>query len=165
MSGADIIPFRYPKRVLREPSGYLNLPLSEAPAALMEYDRVAIVGGPGSGKTYLANQMAKKELGRSPHRETWCSDVLWDIPWKDQPVEIARRLIVSGNWVAEGIGVLRSLRNGLLAPQVVVLRDIPIRPLGDVQGRLWYQCQRWWKECLEKQPLVYRIVPGELSRP
>jgi hypothetical protein len=161
----DIVPFKYPKRVLRPKHSDVSVYLEDAPTVLYQYDKIVIVGGPGTGKTYLANKITKKDIERNPQREVWCSDVLHDIEWKDQPSAIAERL-KGPAWVAEGVAVLRALRLGLLLPDAVVLRDIPIRPLGDVQKRLWTQCQRWFAEVLQAQkfPVVYRVMPGEIRR-
>lgn len=161
----DIVPFKYPKKTTRMAHSDVTVHLEDTFTVLYPYDKIVIVGGPGSGKTYLANKISRKDLERNPQRGVWCSDVLHDVPWKEQPQYIAERL-KGPAWIAEGIGVLRALKLGLLLPDAVVFRDMPIRPLGDIQVRLWRQCQRWFAEFLEQQkfPIIYRVMPGEVRK-
>lgn len=169
----DIVEF--PKPALRAetntaPDRYIKLPLGDAYGVAFGYDKVLVIGGPGAGKTYLANKLGASGMYRSPMRTVWCSDVLnGDVPWAEQPATIAHRLKDQRAFVAEGIAVLRALYLGELAkagvvPDAVVLRDIPIRPLAKVEARLWSQCRRWWSIAAESLTCpIYRIVPGEFG--
>jgi hypothetical protein len=79
------------------------------------HDRVAIVGGPRSGKTTLAASVTD--------RPVFGTDDLMALPWEDVPRAVIEKAETLGSrWVIEGVQVARSLRKGLCPDAVLVLR-------------------------------------------
>jgi hypothetical protein len=148
----DVIPLDLCIDKFRIPHYCDIISLTNAHNELWDYDKVAIVGGPSGGKTYLANLISRREDERAAPRAVWCSDVMFDVPWEAQPLVLTARMETTPQWIAEGTAVLRAVRHGLLKPDVLVLRDAPVQPLSIVQQRLWQFCRRWWADILYEQP-------------
>lgn len=86
---------------------------------LSTYPRIAIVGGPKTGKSTLS--------GMSDGRVVIHTDDFRDIPWADVPIAVNRAVMASGGrYIVEGVQVARALRKGL-APDAVVFLDVPMR--------------------------------------
>jgi len=81
--------------------------------------RIGITGGPLTGKTTLANELARKLRVNVFHVD----DVKY-LPWKDQPQEIIKRAPPNG--ILEGVQVARAVRKGLAVDFLVVL-DFPLK--------------------------------------
>lgn len=71
--------------------------------------RTLIAGGPRTGKTTLANELAAG-LGISA-RHT--DDLIWRASWGEDSVQVAKWLEAAGPWVIEGVTVPRALRKWL----------------------------------------------------
>jgi adenylate kinase family enzyme len=81
---------------------------------LSRYQRIAIVGGPKTGKTTLA--------GSVTDRPTFSTDEFMGIPWGDIPRAVAMKAGSLGpSWVVEGVQVARALRKGLVTDAVIHL--------------------------------------------
>lgn len=80
---------------------------------MLQHKRIAIAGGPRTGKTTLAKLF--------DDREKLSTDDLMDLPWGDVPQEIIKKLEKSGSFVVEGVQVPRALRKGLKVDCVVWL--------------------------------------------
>jgi dephospho-CoA kinase len=86
-------------------------------AILRRYERVAIAGGPGTGKTTLAREVSDRPVIHT--------DDFRDLPWADIPREVIRAVAELGpRWCVEGCLVARALRRGL-RPDVVIVLDKP----------------------------------------
>lgn len=83
---------------------------------LVDHDRVAIAGGPRSGKTTLSKIVTDRPIFGT-------DALIGAISWEDAPHEIMRTLAeMSGpRWVVEGVQVPRALRKGLAADAVLWL--------------------------------------------
>jgi len=93
---------------------------------LARYARVAIVGGPGTGKSTLASYV--------DDRPVLGTDGYTDVPWAMIPRAVINAVSELGpRWCIEGCQVARCLRKGLRPDVVVVLRT-PRRPLTDAQA-------------------------------
>ncbi len=78
--------------------------------------KVAIIGAPSSGKTTLANRLAK-ELGLPVVH----SDDYRNSAWDQQPLDTLRACGATASWLAEGVTVARCLAPKYgLNPDVVV---------------------------------------------
>lgn len=82
---------------------------------LASHRRVAIVGGPSTGKTTLAATVTD--------RPVFGTDDTMALPWSDVPGAVISKARELGDaWVIEGVQVARALRKGLV-PDVVVVLD------------------------------------------
>lgn len=90
------------------------------------YARIAIAGGPRTGKSTLLEQFA-------PDRALYHTDELsLAVPWGDQPGIIIRALESAHHWILEGVQVARALRKGLTADLVIYLH-VPTKKLTKAQ--------------------------------
>jgi hypothetical protein len=89
---------------------------------LARYKRVAIAGGPGSGKTTLASAVTDRTILHT--------DDLIHEKWEDVPGIVRLRLAGLAAFVVEGVQVPRALRRGLEVDAVVWLRSakVPLTP-------------------------------------
>jgi predicted GTPase len=78
------------------------------------YDRVAIVGGPRTGKSTLANAVRD--------RPVIPTDSYMDLPWEDVPAKVIEAAgAAGGRFVVEGVQAARALRKGLEVDAVIVM--------------------------------------------
>jgi adenylate kinase family enzyme len=100
-------------------------------------ERVAIVGCGGSGKTYLARQIATRLDLPLTHLDA----IYYDDEWKTLPTEefsgIQRTLVAEPRWIIEG-NYASTLPIRLQAADTIIVMDLPARTclLGIVQRRL-----------------------------
>lgn len=81
------------------------------PAYLLEPQRIAIVGGPNTGKTTMADAIAAT---RPDMRMRHTDDVI-DLGWSEASQEVADWLDYPGGLIVEGVAVPRGLRKWLAA--------------------------------------------------
>jgi hypothetical protein len=91
----------------------------ELAAILKQHKRVAIVGGPRTGKSTLANSVKGVPVVRTDDSK--------HLPWAEQPHAIIERT-PEGPVVVEGVQTARALRKGLSVDAIVVL-ETPHTPL------------------------------------
>lgn len=78
------------------------------------YPRVAIVGGPRTGKTTFARSVRD--------RPVISTDDYMDLPWEDVPAKVIEAAAAAGaSFVVEGVQAARALRKGLEVDAVIVL--------------------------------------------
>lgn len=78
---------------------------------------IGITGGPGTGKTTLADRILPLLGGRILH-----TDQFKELPWSDQPdAVIAAVQFDDSITIVEGVTVARAARRGLLFDKVVAL--------------------------------------------
>ncbi len=95
---------------------------------LAEHDRVAIVGGPKTGKSTLS--------GLVTDRPVFGTDILIGVAtWADAPHAFIGTCTGVPRFVAEGVQVARALRKGLKVDCVIGLRE-PKVELNDGQARM-----------------------------
>jgi tRNA A37 threonylcarbamoyladenosine biosynthesis protein TsaE len=80
---------------------------------LREHKRIAIVGGPGTGKTTLAANVSDR---RVLHTDDYVHR-----PWASVPDDVIRACEGLESFVVEGVQVARSLRRGLKVDAVIYL--------------------------------------------
>ncbi len=83
---------------------------------LDEYARIAIVGGPRTGKSVLADQVDDRPVIHT--------DAFSYLGWPDIPSAIITRCTPLGRFVVEGVQSARALRSGLVVDAVLYL-DTP----------------------------------------
>ena len=89
--------------------------LKELNDILAKNRRVAIVGGPRTGKTTMASYVRD--------RKVYHTDDFMHLDWKDQPDFIIQLLKDQSTYVVEGVQVARALRKGLPVDAVIFLRN------------------------------------------
>jgi len=88
---------------------------------LATYDRVAIVGGPRTGKTTLSERV-NAEL-KDDRFVLHNDDLLKSFDWTSAPFGIIERLAPYTRFVVEGVQTARALRKGLKVDAVIYLDD------------------------------------------
>jgi hypothetical protein len=95
---------------------------------LSRHARVAVVGGPGMGKTSLVSKVGDRPLIRA---DDWKAEA-----WEAQPDRIRAACLTAGErFVVEGAQVARALRRGLEVDAVLVL-ERPKRELTERQAAM-----------------------------
>jgi hypothetical protein len=73
--------------------------------------RILILGGPKTGKTTLANKIGERmKLAISPPRIRHSDELIGKLDWSDSSKAVALWLSEPGNYVIEGVTVIRALR-------------------------------------------------------
>jgi len=111
------------------------------------YNRIAVVGGPRTGKTTLV--MTTVEVDDRPVFHT--DDLIGLVEWADQPAVIIERCAPLDRYVVEGIQVARALRKGL-EPDVVVVTTWPMVERTSGQKRLARAVDTWFHDWLAQRP-------------
>lgn len=101
-------------------------PVGEFEGLLERYARIAIAGGPRTGKTTLAN--------RIDDRERIHTDQFRELAWEDQPQAVLDRCAPFERFVVEGVQVARALRKGLAVDLVIWLRTALVETTPRQQG-------------------------------
>jgi len=83
-----------------------------------KYKRLAVVGGPNSGKTTFVALLSEPPY----HRPDFHTDSYMHLPWEDQPEAILKDLANLDTFVLEGVQAARILRKGLEVDAVLFLR-------------------------------------------
>lgn len=122
---------------------------AELPQILAQHKRVAIVGGPRTGKSTLAATVND--------RPVMCTDDTQDQPWSEQPAIWLERAKQDA-FVIEGVQVARTLRKGLQVDAVIVLPD-PLTTLSKGQWAMTKGHKKILAEALALNPgvPVYRV--------
>ena len=126
----------------------------------MNNERIAIAGGPKTGKTSLAVEM------RCAGANVSHSDTLLELPWSEQSLVVSRWFNHEAPWVVEGVTVVRALRKwlernpeGKPCDRVIYLRE-PRILLSTGQERMSKACWTVWREIrreLERRGVVLDI--------
>jgi len=76
--------------------------------------RIAITGGPRTGKTTLAHEIRDQANPNGPRVDDieiqHTDDLIGKLDWSDASAEVARWFDWSGSWIIEGVAVSRALR-------------------------------------------------------
>jgi adenylate kinase family enzyme len=100
-------------------------------------ERIAIVGCGGSGKTYLARQLAQRLNLPLTHLDAVYYDENWEPLSQEEFSAIQRSLVTAPRWIIEG-NYASTLPVRLEAADAVIVMDLPTRTClrGIVQRRL-----------------------------
>lgn len=121
----------------------------------MTDQRIIIVGGPKTGKTTLAAEIA----GDAPVFHT--DDLIGTHSWADVPEAIIEWMVRKGPWVIEGVQTARALRRwikstGELPPvDQVVVKTTPFVELTKGQAAMMKGVMTVWKEV---EPFLVSVV-------
>lgn len=100
-------------------------------------DRIAIIGCGGSGKTYLANQLATTLNLPLTHLDSVYYDADWNPLPQDEFAALQRALVDKPRWLLEG-NYAGTLPVRLAAADVVIFLDLPaITCLTGILQRRW----------------------------
>jgi hypothetical protein len=132
--------------------------LAEASQFLLDltgrYDRVAVTGRCGIGKTY-AIRPAIQDLEERGFAVESSDDLVLGYSWDDQVKRLLAWADPKDRWLLEGVTVARALRHGLTAQAVVVFHGSPLRPkLTPAALRLGDQVYKWVAEAKKLLPNV-----------
>lgn len=127
---------------------------------LRTYPRIAIAGGPRTGKTTLSVCALAIAPGiRIEHTD----DLIGRASWDDVPTEVEARVRRESRYVLEGVQVGRCLRNGLEVDAVVWL-DVPHVKLTDEQESMRKGCvtifAEWRRDALLSGAWDQTDLPG-----
>lgn len=125
---------------------------------LAKYDKIAIAGGPKSGKTTIS------KLAREHHAVH--TDDYRD-SWDQAPADAMHDLEGHDKWIIEGVQVGRCLRKGL-KPDIVIWCDDARKELTPGQKTMAKGCRTIFNDWLSKQPegsLNLAIVPKTFHVP
>lgn len=107
------------------------------PVASRPMDRIAIIGCGGSGKTYLANQLATTLNLPLTHLDSVYYDADWNPLPQDEFAALQRALVDKPRWLLEG-NYAGTLPVRLAAADVVIFLDLPaITCLTGILQRRW----------------------------
>lgn len=112
---------------------------------LAKHGRVAIAGGPRTGKTTAARSVTD--------RPVIATDDTKDAPWTEQPELAKVRCCGRERFVIEGVQVGRALRKGLGVDAIVIM-NAPKVPLTEGQERMRKGCDKILREAIKAHPGV-----------
>jgi adenylate kinase family enzyme len=126
--------------------------------------RILIAGGPKTGKTTLAEKLAKElKIEKVLHDE----DLVGKFEWSEQSEVVAGWITDPGPWIIEGVAVGRALRKwfkthpeGLPADRIIYL-DKPRVELEEAQNRMKKGCLTIWADVeveLKKRGFVAEVM-------
>lgn len=116
---------------------------------LASHKRIAIVGGPKTGKTTLAKTVTD--------RPVYHNDDGKHIPWEDQPEYWKGQVAGQDSFVLEGVQAARALRKGLQVDAVIEL-DKPWVELNKGQASMHKGHKKIFGDVLSANPgtIVYK---------
>jgi len=118
------------------------------------YDRIAVTGRPGIGKTFALRPLVDELEARGFAVES-SDELVLKHKWDDQALKLREWADALPRWLLEGVTVARSLRYGLTAQAVVVFRGSPLRPhITPAALRLGDQVYKWVDEARQVLPNV-----------
>lgn len=80
--------------------------------------KIAIIGRPGVGKTYLANKLAKDQNLKNISTD----DYIGSVPFEDVPTKIMTDLeTVDQDYVVEGVQVARMIKKGFKPDKIYIV--------------------------------------------
>ena len=125
---------------------------SELATVLAKHAKIAVAGGPRTGKTTLVRHVFD--------RPVFSTDDTMSQPWEDQPQIAIERVQDREKFVLEGVQVGRALRKGLKVDAVIVMEQ-PMVELSPHQASMAAGCRKILAEALEMNPdlVVYRVEP------
>lgn len=108
-----------------------------SPVASRRMDRIAIIGCGGSGKTYLANQLAAHLDLRLTHLDALYYDADWNPLPADEFAELQEKLVTEDRWLIEG-NYAGTLPIRLARADTVIFLDLPaLTCLSGILQRRW----------------------------
>lgn len=116
---------------------------------LRNHKRVAIVGGPKTGKTTISNTVTDRPVHHN--------DDGMHIPWENQPAYWMAQVHKQDSFVIEGVQAARALRKGLQVDAVIELNQ-PFIPLNKGQAAMSKGHKKIFGDVLAANPKmkVYR---------
>jgi hypothetical protein len=107
---------------------------------ISQHRKVALTGGPKTGKTTLSQQCVDRHVYRTDDWQV--------IEWAHVPDAIIDQLESIDSWILEGVQVPRCLRKGL-KPNVVIWLDKPHVALSSGQRSMAKGCRTIYEEWID----------------
>ncbi len=124
-----------------------STPRFNALARAMDHPRIAICGGPRTGKTTLASLVADR---RVVHTDAWIA-----LPWGEVPHAIIAECTGLDSFVVEGVQAARALRKGLEVDVVIWLDDLQGGAKATALTKGVATVFRDWRKASISTPVVY----------
>jgi hypothetical protein len=124
---------------------------------LAKYPRIAIAGGPRTGKTTLASACVDRRVCHT--------DSFMDYAWEDVPPLVISELYNVPRFVVEGVQVPRCLRKGMKVDAVIWM-DQPRVPLTDGQRTMMKAVRTvflQWCATNESVPVLQSCIPMDIQ--
>ncbi len=119
-------------------------PITKLVDRLMIANRIAIAGGPKTGKTTLADRIANRDPS---FHIIHTDDLINKVEWGGVPDEIARQTVGRKRFIVEGVQAGRCLRKHL-AVDLVVWLERPHVELDFGQRTMWRGCRTIFSDWL-----------------
>ena len=114
------------------------------------YNRIGIAGGPLTGKTTFANEIADRPVLHT-------DDAIPTVSWADQPKHWIDKTEDLGSFLLEGVQVARCLRKGLAIDAVVRMEEAkaPLTPGQATMAKGERTIFEEWRAANEDVPIFY----------
>ena len=116
---------------------------------LARHKRIAIVGGPRTGKTTLVEEVMGRRIIHT--------DDFMDLEWKEVPDAIIEEVELLDDFVVEGVQAARALRKGMEVDAVVFISEPKVQ-LTTRQAALGKSVLKWFIDWMARESPGVEVV-------